>query len=154
MRIGTATSYAAVLKCGEKGKYGDLKKKTGDGKFDRDHIPSKAALKKRAEELKGDRLTAAEQKAIDNAGEAIAIPRQAHIDISPTYGQTGASAAKDASDLAGAAKRDIEAMLDKIDEYDEDGGCKDAYKKAASGILKKTNADFDKILGDILGKGL
>ncbi len=141
------------MKCGESGKYGDLKKKSGDGKFDRDHIPSKAALKKRAEELHGRDLTVAEGRAIDRAGEAIAIPRQAHIDVSPTYGQSGANAAADAKDLAGAAKRDVDAMLEKIDEYDQDGGCKKAYKKAAKGILKKTNADLDKMLIDIV-KGL
>ena len=38
------------LKCGQYGKYGDLKKQSGDNKFDRDHIPSKAALKERAQE--------------------------------------------------------------------------------------------------------
>ena len=57
---------------------------------------------------------------------------------------------KDAGDLASAAKRDIKAMLDKIDEYDEDGGCKDAYKKASAEILRKTNADYDKMLADVL----
>jgi len=138
------------MKCGEHGKYGDLKKKTGGGKFDRDHIPSKAALKKRAEALLGRELKDSEKKAIDAAGDAIAIPRQAHIDISPTYGQSSIDAAKDAADLAGSAKRDIEAMLEKIDEYDEDGGCKDAYKKASAEILKKTNVDYDKMLAKVL----
>ena len=138
------------MKCGEHGKYGDLKKKTGDGKFDRDHIPSKAALKKRAEALLGRELKESEKKAIDTAGDAIAIPRQAHIDVSPTYGQSATGAAKDAGDLASAAKRDIKAMLDKIDEYDEDGGCKDAYKKASAEILRKTNADYDKMLADVV----
>ena len=139
------------MKCGEHGKYGDLKKKTGGGKFDRDHIPSKAALKKRAVDLQsGKKLSVAQERAIDNAGEAIAIPRQAHIDVSPTYGQSSVDAAKDAADLAGSAKRDIEAMLEKIDEYDEDGGCQAAYKKAATAILNKTNADFDQMLIDIL----
>ncbi|WP_025804399.1 hypothetical protein [Pseudomonas chlororaphis] len=124
------------LKCGEYGKYGDLKKKTGDGKFDRDHIPSKAALKARAEALKGEKLTKAESKAIEKWGNSIAIPRQAHIDISPTHGQTLADAANDAKNLAGSAQRDVEAMLKKIDEYDADGGCKKAYQKAAKRVLK------------------
>jgi hypothetical protein len=138
------------MKCGESGKYGDLKKKTGDGKFDRDHIPSKAALKARAEQLQGEPLSAAQKRAIDNAGNAIAVPRQAHIDVSPTHGQSLSDAAKDAGDLAGSAKRDVNAMLEKIDEYDEDGGCRKAYQTAAKTILQKTNADFDKMLADIL----
>ncbi|WP_255987374.1 hypothetical protein [Chitinolyticbacter albus] len=147
---GNKTKPKKKMKCGEYGKYGDLKKKTGDGKFDRDHIPSKAALKARAEALKGDTLTKAEKTAIDNAADAIAIPRQAHIDISPTYGQTAANAAKDAGDLAGSARRDVEAMLGKIDEYDADGGCKKAYQKAAKRVLKKNNAEFDKWLADVM----
>ena len=47
------------LKCGDSGSYKDLKKKTGDGKFDRDHIPSKAALKARAEAMLGRELYSA-----------------------------------------------------------------------------------------------
>lgn len=51
------------LKCGEGGKYGDLKKKTGKGKLDRDHIPSKAALQEKARELNGGKkLTDAQVK--------------------------------------------------------------------------------------------
>ena len=82
--------------------------------------------------------------------EAIAIPRQAHIDVSPTNGQSLADAAIDARNVSGSAKRDIDAMLEKIDEYDEDGGCREACQAAASAILSKTNADFDKMLGEIL----
>lgn len=54
------------LKCGEHGKYKDQKKKTGEGKFDRDHVPSKAALKKRAQSLlrPGEKLNPKQQKAI------------------------------------------------------------------------------------------
>jgi uncharacterized Zn-binding protein involved in type VI secretion len=140
------------LKCGEYGKYGDLKKKTGDGKFDRDHVPSKAALKAFAAALKGERLTQAEMNAIDKAADAIAIPRQAHIDVSPTYGQSASEAAKDAKDLAGAARRDVEVMLKKIDEYDADGGCKKAYRKAARRVLRKSNEDFAQWIADVLKK--
>jgi len=138
------------LKCGDQGSYRDLKKKSGDGKFDRDHIPSKAALKKRAEGLWGQELSPQQARAIDNAADTIAIPRQAHIDVSPTYGQSSAAAMKDAGDLAGAARRDVEAMLNEIEQYDADGGCKRAYQKAADKILHKSNADFDKFLSDIL----
>jgi hypothetical protein len=142
------------LKCGDDGTYKDLKKKTAEGKFDRDHIPSKAALKEYAKtELNGGRaLTPKQIKAIDNAGNAIAIPRQAHIDISPTHGQSLADAAKDAKNLAGSAKRDVDAMLEKIEEYDEDGNCKKAYKKASKKILKMSNDDYHNMLKDIMKK--
>ena len=140
------------LKCGQYGKYGDLKKQSGDNKFDRDHIPSKAALKERAKSLlpPGKKLTESQAKAIDKAGEAIAIPKQAHIDVSPTYGQTVTDAAKDATDLAGSARRDVEAMLKEIDKYDEDGKCKKAYQKAAAKIMRMSKEDFDKMLKEIL----
>lgn len=141
------------LKCGEYGNFGELKKKIGKGKYDRDHIPSKAALKSRAEFLKGDKLTKEEAKSIERWGNSIAVPRQAHIDISPTYGQNLSSAAKDAADLARSARRDVEAMLKKIDEYDADGGCKKAYMKAAKRVLKD-NDWFDKKLKDIIDSGL
>lgn len=143
------------LKCGEYGKYGDLKKKTGDGKFDRDHVPSKAALKERAESLldEGEKLSSAQKKAIEDWGDSIAIPRRAHIDVSPTYGAKNLKLApQDAEDLAGAARRDVEAMLKQIDEYDADGGCKKAYQKAAKRVLRMTNRDFDKALLEILKK--
>ena len=112
----------------------------------------KAALKAFAATLKGERLTQAEMNAIDKAADAIAIPRQAHIDVSPTYGQSAAEAAKDAKDLAGSARRDVEAMLKKIDEYDADGGCKKAYRKAARRVLRKSNDDFARWIADVLKK--
>lgn len=140
------------MKCGERGPYRDLKRKTGEGRFDRDHIPSKAALKERAKSLlpPGKKLSPTQAAAIEKAGSAIAIPRQAHIDVSPTYGQSSAAAASDAKNLAGAARRDVEAMLGKIDEYDEDGSCRKAYQRAAAKTMRMDNAAYDKMLIDIL----
>ncbi|WP_198665364.1 PAAR-like domain-containing protein [Paraburkholderia kururiensis] len=154
-RDGKKVKGKKKLKCGEYGKYGDLKKKTGDGTFDRDHIPSKAALKERAESLldEGEKLSPTQRKAIEDWGDSIAIPRQAHVDVSPTYGTKNIKLApQDAKDLAGAARRDVESMLGKIDEYDADGGCKKAYQKAAKRVLRMTNKDFDKALLEIIKK--
>lgn len=138
------------LKCGESGTYKDLKKSTGDNKYDRDHIPSKAALKKRAEKLnRGRKLTSNQAKAIDNAGWTIAIPKQAHKEVSPTYGGRNNSLIKDdADDLAKAAQRDIKAMRAKIAKYDK--GCATKYKAETEKIFSKTNADYDKMLRHIL----
>jgi hypothetical protein len=99
-------------------------------------------LKARAEELLGP-LDAAQKRAIDKAAAAIAIPKRAHIDVSPTYGQSPLDAVNDSKNLAGSAKRDIDKMLKEIDNYDEDGSCKKAYKRAASKILKMKNSDYD-----------
>ncbi|WGS51125.1 hypothetical protein LFL96_06375 [Paraburkholderia sp. D15] len=149
---GKKVKQKKKMKCGEYGRYGKLKQKTGDNKFDRDHIPSKAALKERAKSLlpPGKELSPKQAKAIDDWGEAIAIPRQAHIDVSPTYGQTLKEAAGDAKDLAGSARRDVEAMLGQIDEYDADGGCRKKYQKAAAKIMRMDNAAFDKALKEIV----
>ncbi len=56
----------------------------------------------------------------------------------------------DKNDLAGAAKRDVKAMIAKIDNYDADGKCKKLYKKAAAPILEMTNSNFDAALKKIL----
>ncbi|WP_341645986.1 hypothetical protein [Thauera sp. SDU_THAU2] len=138
------------LKCGQRGSYGDLKKQSGDGRFDRDHIPSKAALLERARQLNdGEKLTPAQTKAITDWGDAIAIPREAHQQYSPTYGGRNNPAA-DAKDLASAAKRDVDTILEHIDEYDADGGCKKAYKQASKKITDMTNADYARELEKLL----
>ncbi|WGS51149.1 hypothetical protein LFL96_06500 [Paraburkholderia sp. D15] len=150
---GKKVKQKKKMKCGEYGRYDKLKQKTGDNEFDRDHIPSKAALKERAKSLNdGQDLTAAQKKAIDDWGEAIAIPRQPHIDVSPTYGQTAAEAAKDAKNPAGSARRDVEAMLGKIEEYDADGGCKSAYQKATAKIMRTDNKAFDECINQDFAK--
>jgi hypothetical protein len=43
-------------------------------------------------------------------------------------------------------------MLEKIDEYDADGGCKKAYKKASKKILDMTNDDYERELKKLLKK--
>lgn len=138
------------LKCAQDGSYSDLKTQSGDGKFDRDHIPSKAALHERARQLNnGKALTSAQKKAITDWGNAIAIPREAHQQYSPTYGGRNDPVA-DAKDLASSAKRDVDTMLDHIGEYDADGGCKKAYKKASKKITDMTNEDYARELKKIL----
>jgi hypothetical protein len=140
------------MKCGDNGTYKDLKKTTGENKYDRDHIPSKASLKKRAVQLNRDRkLTSKQATAIEDAGLAISIPKKAHKEVSPTYGRknnTSTRITEDAGDLAKAAQRDIDAMEKEIDKYEP--GCKKFYQKAAKKILAMTNADYDKLLKEIL----
>lgn len=145
------------LDCGEAGEYGDLKKKTGKGKYHRDHIPSKAALKKRAETINGMSLTPAQASAIESAAFAVSIPAPSHRAISPTYGGRNSAMhggstlmERDAKNLAGAAKRDIETMQQHLDA--EDPECADGYKKSTNGVLDQSNSDYDKFLLDILKK--
>jgi hypothetical protein len=131
----------------------DLKKKTVFNKYDRDHVPSKAALVKYVEKYllkEGNKLTKSQKNRIGEAGRTIAIPKQAHKDVSPTYTNRNTSTriAEDSEDLATAAKRDIEAMEKEIDKYEP--GCKKLYQAAAKKILKMKNSDYDKMLRKVL----
>jgi len=147
---GAGGAAANELDCGEMGTYGDQKKRTGKGKYHRDHIPSKAALKKRAEELNGGPITAAQAKAIDNAGLSIVIPAAAHRQVSPTYGgRNKPLMGTDKDDLQSAAKRDTKAMREEIDNH-ADADCAQAYKDSADKIDERTNAEYDRDLQHIL----
>ncbi len=147
---GAGGAAANELDCGEVGEYGEQKKRTGRGKYHRDHIPSKAALKLRAEQLKGGPLSAAQKTAIDNAGIAVVIPAAAHRQVSPTYGGRNKPVmSSDAGNLQKAAKRDTKAMKKEIDQH-ADADCVKAYKKAATKINKTTNAQYDAALNKVL----
>lgn len=134
-----------TLECGKSGTYGDLKKKTGGGEYHRDHIPSKKALKQRAEDILGRKLKPHEATAIENGAFAVAIPAAAHRNESPTYGGRNKNVFQsDADDLQGAAKRDVQAMQEHLDSSDD--GCGEAYKEATEDIPEMTNKDYDKWL--------
>ena len=127
------------MKCGELNQYGEQKKKTAGGKRDRDHIPSKGALLAKAEELNKGPLEPCQKKAIIDGALSVVIPKPAHQQVSPTYGQSTADAKKDSKDLAGSAKRDTEAM-EKSGKLD--AACQEAYKKAARKVRKITNRQY------------
>ncbi|MEM0962676.1 MAG: DUF4150 domain-containing protein [Bacteroidota bacterium] len=140
------------LECGEIGTYGEQKKRTGGGKYHRDHIPSKAALKERAKELNGgEELTTAQKKAIDNGAVSVVIPASAHRQTSPTYGgRNKGLMGSDKNNLQEAAKRDTAAMRDDIANHCTDQGCIDAYNEAADFIDAIDNKTYDDFLTGIL----
>ncbi len=146
-----AAQKKTELDCGEVGTYGDQKKRTGKGKYHRDHIPSKAALKEKALELNdGIPLSTAQLKAIENLAISVVIPASAHRQVSPTYGgRNKKKIPEDKNDLQKAAKRDTAEMKENLDEY-FDPECKEAYKEAADKIDQTTNDDYDKFLNNIL----
>jgi hypothetical protein len=135
------------MKCGELNQYGEQKKKTAKGKRDRDHIPSKGALLAKARQLKGSRLKPCQRRAIINGALSVVIPKAAHQQVSPTYGQSTADAQADSKDLAGSAKRDTNAM-EKGGKLD--AACAKAYKKAARQIRKVTNRQYTNWLNKML----
>ena len=143
------------MKCGESGKYGDLKKKTGDNKFDRDHVPSKASLKERARNLNdGDKLCAKQAQAVDNVANAIAIPKWAHSYFSPTYGSrnTPDRIRQDARAPQAAAKRDTAAMKKAMKDKGASKECQKAYAKWANKINNITPKQYDQMLRKAVGK--
>lgn len=143
-----------TMNCGDNGKYGDMQKKTGDGKLDRDHVPSKAALQKAAEKLleaaKID-LTDGQKSALfgDNGliskqGQTIAIPKKDHQQHSETWGSkknTPERIEKDSQELQDAAKRDTKSIED-AEGKEMDDECAKKYKKAAEEIRKKTHEEY------------
>ncbi|NHZ65885.1 hypothetical protein [Massilia genomosp. 1] len=143
-----------VLKCGEAGTYGELLEKSADKKFDRDHVPSKAALQRAAEKLlvkHGIELSKGQIKAlfgpkgaISLAGRTIAIFRKDHQKHSDTYG--GRNNTKkidtDSDELQKAAKKDTQRIED-ADGKEMDADCAEKYAKAAKEIRKKTHAEYE-----------
>ena len=149
------------MKCGELGQYGEQKKDTSaKGERDRDHVPAKAALQARAEEIKnpglnrGDAgwvsLTTCERNAISNGALTIVIPKPAHQQLSETYGQSLEQAQADAKDLPAAAKRDTETIEKDLKGYDEE--CVKAYKEAAKKVRKITKRQYTAWLKKMLAE--
>jgi Flp pilus assembly pilin Flp len=150
------------LECGEGASYGDL---PSSSTYDRDHVPSGAALKKRMETLLlGTPLTSKQEKALANASPAfkkllatveatgltIAIPREVHRKYSRTYGGRNQydQQKDDAADLAAAAKKDIAAVQAGLAALSPE--CLEAYNESAAPILNMTQADYDQRLNDAI----
>jgi uncharacterized Zn-binding protein involved in type VI secretion len=138
------------MKCGELNQYGKQKKVSGKNKRDRDHIPSKSALKAKAKAILGKKLTKCIRDKIDNGALSIVIPKAAHQQVSPTYGQSPAEAEADAKNLQKSAKRDTKAMEKDIKKYDK--ACEQAYKKAARKINKITNRQYTNWIKKIIAE--
>lgn len=158
------------LKCGDSGAYRDLLKQSGGNKFDRDHVPSKAALKQAARDIVdelGIELTPVQSKAlfgsktspglIANEGEASAIDKLDHSGVSRSYGSrnTEERIAEDAKDLQRAADKDTKAILDDATRWGEK--CREKYEKWASDVVKKTHAEYRgeliKLIKQVISRG-
>ena len=141
-----------MLECGEVGTYGQLKKKRAAPDFERDHVPSKAALLQNAKN-KAPGMTGAELKCVKNKltsrGMAIAIPKSAHRGFSPTCGgrNTPAQISGDAKDLSGAIDRDTAAMQSHLDATNP--ACAAAYKEA---VEKVKNHDNDSMIDNAINE--
>jgi hypothetical protein len=136
------------LKCGECNSYSQLQKKKAKPKFERDHIPSKAALREAAvnrykpKKLKKTQLKCVAGK-VEARGITVAIPKGCHRGFSPTCGSrnTKARLANDAKNpphppggLDAARERDLKAMPSHLSP-----ACKKEYAKAAKKIRAHDN---------------
>ncbi len=139
------------MKCGELNSYEEQKKKSGEGKYDRDHVPAKKALLDKAREMKkGKALKPCQEKQIVEGALSIVIPKSTHRKFSETYGGRVHGKA-DHGDLQGAAKRDLKAIQESAgEEGGLDPACKKAYDVAAEKISKVTNDDYKKWIDSIL----
>jgi hypothetical protein len=140
---------ADELDCGEFGTYGDQKKRTGKGKYDRDHVPSKASLKERARQFfnGGAELTTAQAKAVENLAMSVVIPKAAHQQASETYGGRNSAdrIQTDAEGPSTAAKRDTKKMREEIAKH-ADSDCVKAYNEAADKIDAMKDSDYDAMI--------
>ncbi|MDQ1817204.1 hypothetical protein RBA41_28260 [Massilia sp. CCM 9210] len=142
----------AELDCGESGSYGALLKKNGKNKYDRDHIPSKAALQKAAlDQLDERQIELTDKQAavlfgpygmISKAGATVVTLKNDHRLLSETYGSKNnvAKIEQDAKELQLAAIRDAKAIQNGANEMD--AKCQKKYKNSTKKITSKTHAQY------------
>jgi Flp pilus assembly pilin Flp len=158
---GTTTPFpngrqnTGPLQCGEGGAYSNLPRRPG---YQRDHVPSGGALKKRIEQLTwGHPLTSQQEqamekaspafkklmKAVENTGLTIAIPREVHEQHSRTFGGRNQwdQQVADSEDLAAAARADIARVQAGLAAMRPE--CLAAYNASAAQILNQTQADYE-----------
>lgn len=126
------------LKCGEVETYSELKKKRAKPKFERDHVPSAAAMKAAA--FKSNPGLSADGRAcvkrrLKAQALTIAIPKGLHRGTSRTCGgrNTKDQIRTDSEDLKGAAEKDLARIQDKLKGPPEDP-CAGAYNEAAEKV--------------------
>lgn len=137
------------LEIGWVDQYGVQKKVTGDGTVARDHQPSKAALIRRAEQLKGEPLTQSEKNRIVNEAISVTVPNSVHVAGPTNAGKnTKELIEKDANDLQAAQKRDSDAMVENAKRLTPEHVQK--LEDACTTLSCKNNADYDKFLKNII----
>jgi uncharacterized Zn-binding protein involved in type VI secretion len=145
-----APTIKIMLDCGEAGSYSKLKEKGAAPDYERDHIPSKAALRDAAFQraaANGIPLDFEQKKCIANKVEArgitVAIPKASHRNFSPTCGsqntptQLKQDAASPAS-MKAAVDRDVNAMQNHLDGPPQHA-CADAYREASKQVKAHDN---------------
>jgi hypothetical protein len=135
------------LEIGAVNTYKNAKKATGDGTIHRDHIPSKEALKQRAEEMKGRPLSKEETKRIEEESFTINVKDTVHREASTTGGGNRILSKEDAKDLEKAVQRDTTERIESTKRLDPQN--LDKIQKGCDGI-GCTNKEYDNFLKNIL----
>ncbi len=119
----------------EVGTYGELAPRSVKDGMDIDHIPSKAALLRAAEEMIGRPLSSDEKAAIIKSGASVAIPREIHQKCSETYGGRNKEAKQidDAKDLKSAVDSNFNAIKECLKN---NGYIEEELEKARSELHK------------------
>jgi len=147
-------------------EYGDQKKVTGDGSVDRDHQPSKLAIKKAIKDDIDKRVAAGEMDPptpaqmkeindrIDKEATAVVVDHDVHK-AGPTHGNKNKAQSEiDKQDLGAAAARDADAMVTNAAQHDPDNV--PAYQAAADKIKEQTHDTImdknRKIVDDVMNR--
>jgi RHS repeat-associated protein len=147
-------------------EYGEQKKVTGDGSVDRDHQPSKLAIKKAIKDDIDKRVAAGEMDPptpaqmkeindrIDKEATAVVVDHDVHKE-GPTHGSKNKAQSEiDKQDLGAAAARDADAMVANAAQHDPDNV--PAYQAAADKIKEQTHDSIMEknraIVDDVMNK--
>ncbi|HHL2498244.1 TPA: S-type pyocin domain-containing protein [Yersinia enterocolitica] len=118
--------------------YSDFKGRSRQGKYEADHMPSRAAV----EQLLMDEYPGLDQKLISKMADqvaAIVVPKEVHQKISQTYGgrNTPDQIARDAKNLRSALERNFDAIKPTLKEY----GATEEQLEFARAKMHKLNSD-------------
>ena len=156
---GTSKNKQAVTtskpwhECGEIATYGEMcDEKRAKGRFERDHVPSHGAMKRKAFSSKSmDGVSEAVKTCVANklksSALAIAIPKGLHKQFSRTWrGRNTAKRIKsDAKNLKSAANKDLRKLQAALDKAKHP--CAEAYREAAKQIRQQ---DHNKLVRDAI----
>jgi len=130
--------------CGDYMPYKDQKNPSKKD-LERDHIPSQAAMKKRAEKLlpEGVELTKCIKNRLKNWADTLALPKATHK-AGRTNGSknTPEQIKNDEKDLGEAGKNDAKEYEDKMDDQDIPEECKEKIKDALDIIKNTTDEEW------------
>ncbi|TBL53613.1 pyocin [Obesumbacterium proteus] len=116
--------------------YSDFKRRSRQGKYEADHMPSAAAVRAHFKRLYPD----ADSEDLDAYAQDVAsivVPKEVHRKLSETYGgrNTDAQIEVDSRDLRAAVDRNLEAIRSALKEH----GATDAKIEAARTKMHKLN---------------